>query len=197
MGVMHLKLVVYDDEHRVVSVFENVTSYKVEPISPDMRNIVINNGIHSLEATEWRCLEVDDSYVVSVGDTLDYNIILDLRKKEKIEELKAKCRETIYGGFTIPPETTYTNLIGNEYGFDQEDQDNFCQQMLFIAEISPDEPIYWKTKNKGPLPHTIDEFKEVCRWAEQHKRSNIHKCWDLQTQVQNATTIEEIESITW
>ena len=192
-----MKLVIYDDQYKVWGVIENVESYKVEPVSLDRRNIIINNGFQSYYATLWRCLLVDDDFIVQRGDVLDANLILEQVKKEKIKDLDRKCEETILSGFTIPDDTTYTNLIGNHYGFDLYDQLNFNMQMTYLSEISATEPIYWKTENKGVLPHTIDEFKEVCRYAERHKRGNIEKYWSLKEQVLNATSIEEIEAINW
>jgi len=191
-----LKLILYNDQYVIHDVIENVEEYTINKIN-DRSDIIINKGQRLLHMTTLKCLSVDDSYEVSIGDIVDSNLVLEQRKKEKIEELDKNCEETILGGFIIPPDTTYTNLIDNYYGFDQYDQLNFNLQMTYLSEISPDEPIYWKTKNRGVLPHTIDEFKEVCRYAAQHKRGNIEKYWSLKEQVQNAATIEEVEAIVW
>ena len=185
-----MKLVIYDDQYKVRNVIEGAESYTVEPVSPDRRNIKINDGFHSYRETLWRCLEVDDSYVVNIGDTIDSNLVLEQRKKEKIAELKEACNETILAGF-------YCSATGHYYGFNQLDRINFTEQYVRLIADPNIESVNWETEDAGVITHTRDEFFSVCDAADAHKRANMEQYWKLKADVEAATTIEEVDSIHW
>jgi len=193
-----MKVIIYDpNNYRAVEIVENVKNCEVKEHGNGQRDIKIDEDRLTIGHTIFKCLEVDDNYLIQAGDTVDYNLLLERAKQEKIKELDLKCEATILEGFMIPEDHEDPALAGNFYSFDLYDQLNFNLQVTYIDVVTPTEPIYWKTENKGILPHTIQQFMEVCKHAERHKRGNIEKYWALKEQVMNCQTIEEVEAITW
>jgi len=113
---------------------------------------------------------------------------LDFVKEKKIEELKQACTNTIYEGFTA--------INGHTYGFNRHDQMNFTQEMILISQGSTSD-ILWKTKDAGVVTHTVEEFMQVVEDVKNHKLTQQQKYWDLEQQVLNATTKEEVMQIKW
>lgn len=192
-----MKVIIYDSDYKAVEVIEDVKKCEVIEHGDGQRDIKINDGLLTFGYTIFKCIEVDDDYPIQVGDIVDYNLLLEKVKQEKIKELDLKCEATILAGFMIPEDHEDPALAGNYYSFDLYDQLNFNLQVTYIDVVTPTEPIYWKTENKGILPHTIQQFMEVCKHAERHKRGNIEKYWALKEQVMNCQTVEEVEAITW
>lgn len=118
-----------------------------------------------------------------------FNWWIEFLKKDKLEKLSDTCESTICNGFV--------GTNGHQYQFDYKDQDNLTQQMLFLVNDPTIVSIDWKTKDVGILTHTRDEFLQVCKDADSHKRSNFGKYWTLEAQVKSATTEDEINSIVW
>jgi XkdW protein/Domain of unknown function (DUF4376) len=114
---------------------------------------------------------------------------IDYLKSEKLEELNVACQSTILGGFTASN--------GHVYQFDFKDQDNIAQQMLFIVNDLTIATIDWKTIDAGIVTHTRDEFLQMCKDADNHKRSNFAKYWTLEAQLNTLTTEDEIKNINW
>jgi hypothetical protein len=115
---------------------------------------------------------------------------LDEVKKKKIDELNNQCEATILSGFVS---TTTTH----KYGFSTYDQMNLTQQMILMLKDTTITSVYWKTEDAGILSHTRDEFFSITSEAEQHKRNNIQKYWDLKAKVQAALSENEVSMITW
>ena len=192
-----MKVIIYDSNYKAVDVIESVQKCEVKEHGDGQRDIEINGGVIKYGYTIFKCLEVEDDHPVQVGDTIDYGLLLEKVKQDKIKELDLKCEANILEGFMIPEDHEDPALAGNYYSFDLYDQLNFNLQVTYIDVVTPTEPIYWKTENKGIVPHTIQQFMEVCKFAEKHKRGNIEKYWTLKDQVLNCQTIEEVEAITW
>jgi hypothetical protein len=114
---------------------------------------------------------------------------IDYLKQSKKQELSIACQNEILKGFT--------SANGHSYQFDFKDQDNLTQQMLFLVQDPTIEEISWKTLNEGVVVHTREEFLQVCKDADIHKRSNFGKYWSLEVQLNSATTEEEIVRIIW
>lgn len=116
------------------------------------------------------------------------NITLDDLKIVRISALKEECNATIEDGFTVN---------GARFGFNTlHDQANFTQQLLLIV-AGQTTPIQWKTKNLGVIELTVEQFRGVVQAAEQHKRGQQARYWDLEQQVISAETKEEVKSILW
>ena len=114
---------------------------------------------------------------------------LETLKQAKINALNETCEETINAGF-------YSKSMDATYDFATHDQMNFTQQLI-LTVAKPQEKVYWKTKDKGILEHTPDQFLAVVIEAEQHKRKNIEKYWRLKALVVAAQTKEEVDKVTW
>lgn len=59
------------------------------------------------------------------------------------------------------------------------------------------EPFEWKTLDAGLILHTFDDFCAVCDSAESFKVGLLARFWQLEQQVKNATTLEEVDAINW
>lgn len=110
-------------------------------------------------------------------------------KTSKLNELKAACTDAIHKGFT-------STLKGYEFGFNEHDQANFTQQLLLIVNGQADN-IQWKTKNAGVVNLTVEDFNIIINDSKNHKLAQQQKYWELENQVNNATTKQEVESIIW
>jgi hypothetical protein len=121
---------------------------------------------------------------------------LERARENKINELKNACTLAIYEGF----ESSLVDDAGmnHQFGFNQHDQQNFDQQyLLVISGDNAGQDIDWKSKNLGVITLTEDDFKVVISEAKNHKLSNQQNYWQLESLVLNASTIEEINNITW
>jgi len=116
------------------------------------------------------------------------NDLLNRYKEQKIEDLNRQCKEEIEKGF---------EYNGNYYEFEPHDQDNFTQALALLSFDTETQSLTWKTLNNGIVTLSREEFFGVCKKAEQVKRGNIAKYWMLKAEVESATSIEEIDSITW
>lgn len=130
-------------------------------------------------------------------------------KQVKIAQLKELCTLAIYEGFT----STVANVEGifYEFGFNAHDQDNFDQQLgkinlwynqLSTAKITQADfdakfPLDWKAKNIGVIQLSEDEFITVTDDAETHKRTQQAKYWNLETQVLQAITNNDVDLVVW
>lgn len=115
--------------------------------------------------------------------------ILEGNKARKIEELNSVCEAE-----TLQP---FQASNGHLYEFDYKDQSNFNQQLSFLVLDPSINEIIWKTVDAGVIMHTRDEFIQVCKDAEEYKRGNISKNWQLKGLVNSATSLEEVELINW
>lgn len=118
-------------------------------------------------------------------------ITLDNLKLAKIEQLKYFCSSAIYEGFL--------SSLGHEFGFNMLDQGNFTQQMLLVVADTSDSitTIQWKTKNNGVVELDKQQFTLVVNEAKDHKLTQQNKYWQLELNVLNSTTKEEVLNINW
>jgi XkdW protein len=114
----------------------------------------------------------------------------DYLKRSQIEVLNKRCNEEIIKDF-VSASTGFT------FEFEAHDQDNLSQQAILLLGDSTIDSVLWKTKDAGVQTFTRDQFFIILKESEAHKKSAISKYWDLKSQVELATTIEEIESIKW
>lgn len=113
-------------------------------------------------------------------------------KDSKIAQLKQKCYETIIAGFTSTASGTQ-----HTYGLDEKDQRNLNGQLSILMLDNTITSVTWKTLDAGVITLTRDQFMQLCKDAEAFKRSNIEKYWNLVSQVQAATTVDQINAINW
>lgn len=108
-------------------------------------------------------------------------------KKARIAKLKEECSNEIYEGFTSGE---------NEFGFNEQDQVNFTQQLLLIVSGQTSD-IQWKTKNAGVQTFTPVEFQEIIADAAAHKLVQQNKYWEKEILILAAETNEEVDSVIW
>lgn len=128
----------------------------------------------------------------------DKDLVLDLERKLKDEELNQACKEAILAGFKH-------NINGVNYWFsyDMEAQINFRDAKEVLSDGLVDE-IMWTVRKGGidgnytRIPITLEIMQELTLTIMNHKNEKISKYRDfLMPLVNGATTIEEIQSIKW
>lgn len=133
---------------------------------------------------------VQDEKLVQIPNYAD-KVLLDM-KNMRINDLNTKCNQTILSGFT-----SYALGEPHQYDFDEEAQRNFNGTLTMLTVDPTISTIVWKTVDAGPLPHTKDQFIQLCKDGFAFKQNMISKYWLLKTKVQQATTIDEVNAITW
>lgn len=125
----------------------------------------------------------------------DLSYLIQYVKEAKEKEFKANCDNAILSGF-------YHTIDGIEYhfSFDFEAQLNFQgSERLLSSGVVPS--ILWTVSVNGsytriPIDNTI--MQELTLEILMHKTKNIGKFRDiLMPKVYAATTLEELEAITW
>lgn len=136
------------------------------------------------------------AFVYSSGSLVkDESYLLDLAKKRKDQELNEACNQAILAGFdhTI-------NGVTYHFSFDIEAQLNF-QGAERVLSSGLATSINWTVMRDGVyerIPITKELMDELTLKILEHKDGNISKYRDiLLPRVYAATTIEEVNSITW
>ncbi|MFQ3543665.1 hypothetical protein Q7A53_06235 [Halobacillus rhizosphaerae] len=119
--------------------------------------------------------------------TSDY--LLDYHKKLKINWLTEMSDETVMNGF----ESSNGHIYRTEGG----DQFRMLATMVVMMINQNLTSINWKTEDAGYLPLSKEEFTTVFLEGFQHAHSTLEKYNTLKSNVENATTDDEILSITW
>jgi hypothetical protein len=129
--------------------------------------------------------------------TKDASMQLEKVKRLKDVELNQACNSSILGGFIYN-----VNGIDYKFSFDTEAQLNFQgAERLFGNGMIQEVP--WTVTNvatglKERVMINKDMMNQISLLILQHKTGNIAKYRDvLSVQLKNATTIEEINSISW
>lgn len=175
-----MKLVLYRDDGEILEVIE------------DCGEVVYDRDAQTLTYRGGQFWPFKHNYAVLEDyERVNYEVLLEHYKQDKISELNEACEETILAGF-------YCEATGHYYEFSAYDQMNFTQQYIRLM-ANPNEagPIRWKTEDAGVIEHTREEFLAVCDAAEVHKRGNIEHYWKLKERVGQATTFEEVNAIHW
>ena len=147
---------------------------------PELKPIDENAKISALEAllsTASQKYDALDKKAASLSDL----------KEARIAKLKEECSAAIYEGFTSEE---------YQFGFKQQDQENFTQRMLTIIAGAAG-PFEWKTKNAGVVSLTKEEFIAAINNAEAHKLTEQKKYWALEAQVLAAETNTEVDAVKW
>lgn len=121
----------------------------------------------------------------------DKNTITDYQNA-KIAVLNEQCNKAILSGFT-------SSVLGepHQYDFDEEAQRNLNGALTMMAVDSTITTVTWKTVDSGPLPHTKDQFTQLCKDAYSFKEKMVQKYWTKKLQVGSCTTIDQVNSIVW
>jgi len=111
-------------------------------------------------------------------------------KDEKILILDEECQNRILLSFTC-------DAVGNTFSFDAFDQINFNQQYIILIGDASVATVEWKTEDVGIKTFTREQFLQIIKSAENHKRSLRKKYWNLKAFVNNLATEDEINAVTW
>lgn len=114
--------------------------------------------------------------------------ILAPMKQAKIEELSAQCQNVIMTGF---------EHNGDFFQFNDKDQANFNQQLSLMLLDDTIASVLWKTENNGVKNFPRQDFIEVCKAGERHKRNSIGRYWQLKEYVTSHTfgSKEELNAV--
>ncbi|KZE80301.1 hypothetical protein AV654_12365 [Paenibacillus elgii] len=118
--------------------------------------------------------------------------LLVLQKASKLAELKRLCTEAIEGTFT-------SSALGEEhvYSFDTEAQLNFQSTKELMNMHSNFTQTSWKTRDAGVLMHTKEQFTRLWLDGQMHKTNLIEKFRRLETEVEQAISVDAVNSIRW
>lgn len=119
--------------------------------------------------------------------------LLEHRKCTKIEELKSACNAAIVSGFqaTWADGTTYT------YKSDETDQRNLTLRAIAVQNDPSITTVEWETVEAGVVAHSREDFLAVVRACDEHIQRCLARLRELKAAVEAATTVEEIDEITW
>lgn len=138
---------------------------------------VFYDAVWDFDANDWK-----------EGKSFD-EILLPYREA-KCVQLSQECEATIKDGF----------YSGDDYfAFQDKDQANFNQQLsLMIVDDTIDE-VLWKTENNGIKLFTRQQFINICKEGERHKRFHIGRFWQIKEYVLTHPfkSIEEVQAVTY
>lgn len=126
-------------------------------------------------------------YDFELNDWVEGYSVMDLVRLQiphKVAELSEQCETVIKYGF-------YHN--DDFFAFYDKDQMNFGQQLSLMLVDETIQVTLWKTENNGIKQFTRQQFIDICKAGERHKRENISRFWQLREYVttHEFTSIEE------
>lgn len=119
-------------------------------------------------------------------------IPLEEVKQQKIKELDTARDTAIQEGFT-------SSVTGQElvFGYTEKDQLNILKQTNILTLNPSIDTIMWNTKDGQIVTLTRQQFIDMLNDIQNHENTIWTKYRELATQVEAATTVEEINSIVW
>jgi hypothetical protein len=119
------------------------------------------------------------------------SVKLAAAQQAKIAELLQKCNETLVGGFQ-------SSALGSPHTYASDDiaQANFDATANRLQRRTDITSVNWNT-DAGYLPHTRDQFFQVYDDGYEFKESTWSKFFILESQVKSATTVDQVNAITW
>jgi len=142
-------------------------------------------------------------WIIQNGQPTPTSAALSGAKNRKREEIAGSAAGEILGGFISPSQG------GRRFSYDLYDQANFSSAAEGLA-LDPaavwddpiNETITWRahdptTDAVSYLNLTGAEFIELLREAGAHKKTILQKAWTLHAAVNTATTVQEVEAISW
>lgn len=170
--------------------------FRIDQYGFYIESVIINDN----ESTPPDCVDVFPTYGLYKpkwngtdwieGETTD-NILAAL-KESKLVELDEKCNQVIMGGFSssaLGEQHTYQSMILDEIWFNST-INRFSVDPNFTS-------VNYKTIDAGYLLHTKEQFIQAFVDGHTFGDSQIMKLNTLKDQVNNATTVEDLEKITW
>jgi hypothetical protein len=115
-------------------------------------------------------------------------------KQKKIDDLDQSCKNAILDNFTAT-----LNGVDYEFAYDSDSQNRFNGVgILFLGNQITE--VTWTAYQNGQrvrINLTKDDFNIISLAALKHQNDNVTKYSDLYNKVNDATTVDEINAITW
>lgn len=178
-----MKIIIFDNELKVLDLIERVSSIK----SKDLKNVVWNSGeISGLEANY---VIKEDDFLVQIGDTLLQEDVIDPLKDIYKAEVNKNVGKACTKGFT-------SSITGHLYETDEHDQTNFSRRMLTVLSSVKANTIAWKIADGKIVNHTREEFLAVCNELDNFITSKVNSGWVIKTvKIEAATSIDDLSQI--
>lgn len=119
-------------------------------------------------------------------------LTLEDYRQNKIYEINRVCNQMILGGFL----SSCTGLE-HQYKFDMEYQGNFAQQGVMLSLDPAITTVLWPTSDAGVIPHTREQYIQLCKDAQAWKSTNTYRYFTMKAQIQAAGTIDLVNAFTW
>lgn len=185
-----MKLIMFDENYNI----QSVTSAIPESFEYGL-TYVKSGSIYYLNGASSPFIVVDD-----------FRNITDIKKEEVIaflldavlERLKLECEKELQ-------REMYSPTTGKKYFYGLYDQLKMTQQLAILGakenpNLNPnydaEELIIWKTIDGGFIPHTKQDFFNVCLDAETHTKNWMGKMWQVEVALsQKVTEYEQLSNV--
>lgn len=143
------------------------------------------------DLTGWTQVTLPEDYAPDLYRIVDGELVLDLtQRKERvwgniktIRESKLLVAPTSFGLFDVD-ETGKSNILG-------------MLQAIDYLDTAVEEPIVWKMHDNSFVSFTREEFKTAALEALAYIRTTYSTSFLVESQIESATSTEELESIQW
>jgi hypothetical protein len=168
----------------------------------DANNVVIGISQLSGEVTADHMIPIDSYDLSLIGKVrqADGTFVkpeppaptLEDIKKSKLAELQAARDAAIYTSFQ-------SSALGSPktYNYNREAYENFRGEAILLNLDPTIDTVLWATVEDGFVTHTRAQFVQVLKDGAAHEKNVKMKYYQLEAQVNAATTIDEVNAITW
>lgn len=170
------------------------TTSEVVVTTPVSRTVYLWQGQY-VDPTQFTMDDIE-SYCTANGLTFVEVGSIEEARSQKEQELRSAYQETLAAGFTSSADGTQ-----RVYGFDNSpehtDQQEFEQATLAYSTGNLQFPVEWRTKNGDLVELSETQFKQLIADATSFKQSQLANFRNKIAQVQAATTIDQVNAVTW
>ena len=121
------------------------------------------------------------------GDVSEENL-LSFQAPLIIKKLAEQNEQIIKDGF-------YSESLDALFSFDSKDQDNISQEFTLMTAGLAEPTHEWKTKDKGVIFMSDEEFRTFCVEAGAHKRFHMSRYWRIEDKINACTSLECLHQI--
>ena len=116
------------------------------------------------------------------GDVTQENL-LTFQASLIIKKLAEQNEQIIKEGF-------YSESMDALFSFDSKDQDNISQELTLMTAGLAEPTHEWKTKDKGVIFMSDEEFRTFCVEAGAHKRFHMSRYWRIEGKINACTSLK-------
>jgi len=150
--------------------------------------VTVSNGVGTFTFNDNENQEAIQAIINNIE-----SIKLSAAKERKISELQVSCSNTINSSFT-------SSALGTPhlYSYDTEAQRNLTIAIDAIPYYPENATIEWRIHDtRECIAHNKSQIIQLYLDSVTHVQTNVTKFRTKETQVNNATTVEDVMSITW